>query len=86
MDKELKEKFFKQFETKLRRIAEGKTEPSAMATGQWMFGYIPQFIEDVFNVGKEAGELEGRLQGYDKGVEDEVERQKKALDELSKLN
>lgn len=89
MDEELKAQFHKQFTEMLKVITGPEGKPRTLSEyeiGQWFFTRVPKFIEDVFEVGKEVGVLQGRLKGYEKGVEDEIKRQKKALDELSKLN
>lgn len=79
MDKELKQMFFDQFEKGLKRMAEkqhhGKGTPLDM--GQWLFTTMPNFIEDVFQAGKEVGDLDGRLAGHALGVKEERERIKK---------
>ena len=88
MDKELQAAFHKRFKDELERIAlsRQKGEASEMEIGQWFFSVMPQFIEDIFQAGKEVGDLEGRIAGHAKGVEDQKAIQIRIELEQSKLN
>jgi hypothetical protein len=88
MEKELKAEFHKEFMGKLSKLAEEQHsgKGSSLDIPQWLYTYMPSFIEKVFTVGRELGDLEGRIKGHAKGVADQKAIQKRIEDDLIKLN
>lgn len=93
MDEELKAQFAKRFTKEIEGLMlDGETPtnvPKAVKearTAEWIFHTIPKFIADIFEAGKEVGDLNGRLAGHALGVKEEKERIKKLELKQANLN